>query len=150
MASVWGVDYLVIVGKNDLWFGQKNCNALKIFLCIFWLIKFYLIQTCIFSLNFLCIPMLQQTDRYVKMSHKFCFVYQTHLVNKWLHLWSCAYKCRWMYSMNQENCRYFDENLLHLHLVINNQKNPWENIKKKSDQNKLRGKPFVTFSMVDV
>lgn len=41
-------DYLVIVGKNDLWFGQKNCNALKIFLYIFWLIKFYLIQTCIF------------------------------------------------------------------------------------------------------
>lgn len=48
LLSGGGVDYLVIVGKNDLWFGQKNCNALRIFLYIVWLIKFYLIQTCIF------------------------------------------------------------------------------------------------------
>lgn len=137
-----GVDYLVIVGKNDLWFRQKNCNALKRFFCIFWLIKFYLIQTRIFYFDFLCIPMLKQTDRYVKMSHKFCFVYQTHLVNKWLHLWSCAYKRRWMYSMNQENCRYFDENLLHLHSVRNYQKTFHERIFLRKRTKQVAEKTF--------
>lgn len=57
-----------------------------------------------------------------------------------------------MYSMNQENCRYFDENLLHLHSVRNNKKFHERISFKKKGSNQVAEKPFlsVPFLLVDV